>query len=59
MNSRERDQEIHNKRQDNRKNGKSKVQLFICVSNTLFTDNSVNRKSLQGYIIKLFRGPMA
>ena len=48
-----------NRGQDNEKDNKSKVQLFICISNASFTDNSINRKSLQGYIIKLFRGPIA
>jgi hypothetical protein len=46
MNSKGRDKEIHDKGQDNRKDNKSKVQSFICISNALFTDNSVNRKSL-------------
>jgi hypothetical protein len=27
------------------------------MSNISFTDNTFNRKSLQGYILKLFRGP--
>jgi hypothetical protein len=46
MNSKGRDKEIHDKGQDNRKDNKSKVQSFIYISNALFTDNSVNRKSL-------------
>jgi len=56
MNGRERDKGIHDKGQDNRRDGRGKAQLFICASNALFADNSINRKSLQGYIIKLFRG---
>jgi hypothetical protein len=55
INSKERDKEIYNKGQDNRRDNRGEVQSFICTSNALFTDNSVNRKSLQGYIIKLFR----
>ena len=58
-NSKGRDKGISNKRQDNKKDNKSKVQSFIYVSNALFTDNSVNKKSLQKYIIKLFKGPIA
>ena len=38
--------DINGKGRDNRRNSKSKVQLFICISNVLFTDNSINRKSL-------------
>ena len=44
------------KGRDDRKDG---AQLFICASNASFADNSVDRKSSQGYIIKLFRGPIA
>ena len=47
------------KGQDNRKNNKNKTQSFIYASNALFINNFVNRKSLQGYIIKLFRGLIA
>ena len=32
--------------QDDRKDGRYKVQLFIYTSNALFADNSINRKSL-------------
>jgi hypothetical protein len=35
------------------------VQSFIYASNTSFADNSINRKSLQEYIIKLFGGLIA
>src|SRR6266700_2608213 len=58
INSRGRDKGIHNKRQDNRRDGRSKAQSFIYASDALFTDNSINRKSSQGYIMKLFRGPI-
>ena len=58
-NGRGRDKGIRDKGRDDRKDGKNKAQLFICASNALFADNSVNRKSLQGYIIKLFRGLIA
>jgi len=47
---------ISDKRQNNGRNSKSKAQLFICASNASFTDNSVDRKSLQKYIINLFGG---
>ena len=49
---------ISNKGQDNRRDNRSETQSFICASDTSFTDNFVNRKSLQGYIIKLFGGPI-
>ena len=45
INSRGRDKEIYNKGWDNR-DGRGKAQLFICASNALFADNSINRKSL-------------
>jgi hypothetical protein len=57
MNGRGRD--IHDKGRDDGRDGRSKAQLFICASNALFADNSVNRKSSQEYIIKLFGGPIA
>ena len=56
-NGKERD--INGKGQDDREDGKNKVQSFICVSDALFVDNSINKKSLQRYIMKLFRGPIA
>jgi hypothetical protein len=59
INSRWRDKGIYNKGQDNRKNGKSEAQSFIYISDVSFTDNFINRKSSQGYIIKLFRGLIA
>jgi hypothetical protein len=56
INSRGRDKGIYNKGRDNRKNNRGEVQSFIYTSNALFINNFINRKSLQGYIIKLFRG---
>ena len=32
--------------QDNKKDSRSKTQLFIYTSNILFADNSINKKSL-------------
>jgi len=46
INSRGRDKGIRNKGRDNRRDSKSKAQLFIYANDALFTDNSVNRKSL-------------
>jgi hypothetical protein len=46
INSRGRDKGIRNKGRDNGRDGRSKAQSFICTSNALFTDNSINRKSL-------------
>ena len=40
------------------RDGRSEAQSFICASNALFIDNSIDRKSLQKYIIKLFGGPI-
>ena len=57
MNGKSRD--INNQRQDNGKDGRNEVQSFICANDALFADNSINKKSLQGYIIKLFRGLIA
>ena len=34
-------------------------QYFICASDASFADNSTDRKSSQGYIMKLFGGPIA
>ena len=59
MNGKRRDKGISDKEQDNGKDGRSEVQLFICASNASFVDNSVNRKSLQKYIMKLFKGLIA
>src|SRR6266702_4791051 len=50
---------ISNKGQDNGRDGRSKAQSFIYASNASFVDNSVDRKSSQGYIMKLFRGLIA
>jgi len=55
MNAKGRDKGISDKGRDNG-DGRSKAQLFIYASDALFADNSINRKSSQGYIIKLFRG---
>jgi hypothetical protein len=35
------------------------AQVFICAGNALFTDNTEDRKSLQGYIMMLFNGPIS
>ena len=35
-----------NKGQNNKRDGRSKAQPFICASNTLFIDNFINRNSL-------------
>jgi len=59
MNGRGRDKGIRNKGQDDGRDGRGKAQSFIYTSDALFADNSVDRKSSQGYIIKLFRGPIA
>ena len=37
----------------------SEATLFVCGSDTSFADNTLDRKSSQGYILKLFRGPVA
>jgi len=58
MNGRERNTKIYDKGQDNGRDGKSEAQSFIYASDALFVDNFVDRKSLQGYIIKLFKGPI-
>ena len=55
MNGRGRDKGIRDKGRDDRRDSRGTAQSFICASDALFTDNSINRKSLQGYIIKLFR----
>jgi len=56
INGRGRDKGIRDKGRDNGRDGRGKTQSFICASDALFADNSVDRKSLQGYIIKLFGG---
>jgi hypothetical protein len=53
MNGKGRDKGISDKGRDDG-DGRSEAQSFICTSDVLFTDNSVNRKSLQGYIKTLF-----
>src|SRR5262249_52773673 len=35
------------------------VRLFVCASDASFADNSVDRKSSQGYVMTLFGGPIA
>ena len=55
MNGRGRDKGIRDQGRDNG-DGRSEAQSFICASDASFADNSVDRKSSQGYIIKLFRG---
>ena len=35
------------------------VVSFICASDASFADNTIDRKSSQGYAIKLFRGLIA
>ena len=52
-NGRGRDKGIRDKRRDNG-DGRSQAQSFICASDALFADNSVDRESSQGYIMKLF-----
>jgi len=59
MNGRGKDKGIRDKGRDDGGDGRSKAQSFIYASDASFADNSVNRKSSQGYIIKLFRGPIA
>jgi hypothetical protein len=56
INSRGRDKGIRDKGRDNERDGRSKAQSFIYTNNASLVDNSVNRKSLQGYIIKLYGG---
>ena len=46
INSRGRDKEIRDKGWDDRRDGRGKAQLFICASDILFIDNTINRKSL-------------
>ena len=39
--------------------GDPHISLLVCTSNASFADNTLNRKSSQGYIMKLFGGPVA
>jgi hypothetical protein len=55
INGKGRDKGISDKGRDNG-DGRSKAQSFIYASDVLLADNSVDRKSLQGYIMKLFGG---
>src|SRR6266702_4538541 len=50
---------ISDKGRDDGRDGRSEAQSFICASDASFADNSVDRKSSQGYIMKLFGGPIA
>jgi hypothetical protein len=45
INSKGKDKGIYDKGWDNRRDYKSKIQSFICISNTLFINNSINKKS--------------
>jgi hypothetical protein len=58
-NSRGRDKGIRDRGRDNGRDGRGEAQLFIYTSDASFADNSIDRKSSQGYIMKLFRGPIA
>ena len=58
-NGRGRDKGIRDKGRDDGRDGRSEAQSFICASDASFADNSVDRKSSQGYIMKLFGGPIA
>ena len=40
-------------------NGEKGARAFICASDASFADNTVDRKSSQGYIMTLFGGPIA
>jgi hypothetical protein len=46
INDRGRDKGIRDKGRDDGRDGRGKAQLFICASDALFIDNSINRKSL-------------
>ena len=46
MNGRGRDKGIRDKGRDNGRDGRGKAQSFIYTSDILFTDNTINRKSL-------------
>src|SRR5436190_2007290 len=39
-------------------NDKKQARSFICASDVSFTNNTLDRKSSQGYIMKLFGGPI-
>jgi len=39
--------------------GDNQARSFICASDASFADNTLDRKSSQGYIMKLFGGPIA
>ena len=45
MNGRGKDKGIRDKGQDDRRDGRGKAQSFICASDALFIDNSVDRRS--------------
>ena len=42
-----------------RKNSQDNISSFICSSDVLFGDNTLDRKSSQGCMMKLFGGPVA
>ena len=50
MNGRGKDKGIRDKGRDNGRDSRGKAQSFIYTSDVLFADNSINRKSSQGYI---------
>ena len=39
--------------------GEDGARSFVCASDASFADNTVDRKSTQGYIMTLFGGPIA
>ncbi|KJZ70368.1 hypothetical protein HIM_10259 [Hirsutella minnesotensis 3608] len=39
--------------------GSKEVEIFLCSSDSSFADNSLDRKSSQGYVMTLFGGPIA
>ncbi|KAM4056480.1 hypothetical protein HRG_014794 [Hirsutella rhossiliensis] len=38
---------------------KAAAEIFLCSSDASFADNSIDRKSSQGYVMTLFGGPIA
>jgi hypothetical protein len=49
----------NDRRDDGGDNRRKEAQSFICASDASFADNTVDRKSSQGYIMMLFGGPIA
>ncbi|KJZ68185.1 hypothetical protein HIM_12424 [Hirsutella minnesotensis 3608] len=39
--------------------GEKEAEIFVCSSDSSFADNSLDRKSSQGYVMTLFGGPIA